>query len=191
MMPEESRPSARRSPSEAEAKALASSTRFRILRLCLKEQLTNKEIANRLGANPATVLYHVRKLVSVGFLEAQEARSGPSGAYEVPYLATEKSWHLNLDSHDVGLRSAMIGAFVDEVGQVPPSAEMAISRLGVRLTKAGHDRFLERVMELLEELRIDEPAEEGIRYSVFLAVHPETGPEPQQIGRASCRERVF
>lgn len=173
-MTQESRPAPRRSPSEEEAKALASSIRVRILRLCLKEQLTNKEIATRLGVNPATVLYHVRKLVSTGFLEAQEARSGPSGAYEVPYLATGKSWQLQLDGHNLGLRSAMVGAFVDEVGQVPESAEVAFSRLGVRLTKDGHDRFLERVMGLLEEVRAEEPAADSTPYSIFVAVHPET-----------------
>lgn len=181
----------RQSPTEEEAKALASSTRIRILRLCLGEQLTNKEIATRLGANPATVLFHVRKLVATGFLEAQDARPGPSGAYEVPYLATGKMARLNLDTRDVGLRGAMINAFVSEVGQVPESAEVAMSRRGVRLTKAEHDRFLDRVTELLDEFSDGEPGEPGearepgesgesgeseeagTRYSIFLAVHPE------------------
>ncbi len=179
-MTKESRAAPRRPASEEEAKALASAVRFRILRLCLKEQLTNKEIATRLGANPATVLYHVRKLVSAGFLEAQEGRSGPSGAYEVPYLATEKSWKLELDGHDLDVRGAVVGAFVDEMGQVPASADVLISRLGVRLTKEGHDRFVDRVMGILEELKAEEEdAEEeadSARYSIFLAVHPENRP---------------
>ena len=186
-MTEEHRPSTRRSPSEEEAKALASSIRFRILRLCLQEQLTNKEIATRLGANPATVLHHVRKLVSVGFLEAQEPRSGPSGAYEIPYLATDKSWQLNLDAQDVQLRSAMIGAFVSEVGQVPASEDVKISRLAVRLTKAGHDRLLDRIQDLLDEVQAEDAKETeetedikdaSTRYSVFLAIHPDQQPRP-------------
>ena len=190
-MTEERGPDPRQSPSEEEAKALASSTRIRILRLCLREQLTNKEIATRLGANPATVLFHVRKLVATGFLEAQQARSGPSGAYEVPYLATGKMARLNLDTRDMGLRGAMVSAFVSEVGQVPESAEVAMSRRGVRLTKAAHDRFLDRVTELLDEFSAGDPGESGeggepgesgesgeageagTRYSIFLAVHPE------------------
>ncbi|MCC3271761.1 winged helix-turn-helix domain-containing protein [Arthrobacter zhangbolii] len=177
-MTQESRPAPRRAPTEEEAKALASAIRLRILRLCFKEQLTNKEIATRLGANPATVLYHVRKLVSTGFLEAQEARSGPSGAYEVPYLATEKSWRLEQDGHDLDVRQAVIGAFVDEMGQVPASDEVLISRLAVQLTKEGHDRFLERVMGILEEIKAEETDEEAdsTRYSIFLAVHPESQP---------------
>ena len=179
-MSEQSPPAVRRPPSEEEAKALASAIRMRILRLCLKEQLTNKEIATRLGANPATVLYHVRKLVSAGFLEAQDARSGPSGAYEVPYLATEKSLQLELDGHDLGLRSAMVGAFVAELEQVPASADVAISRMAVSLTKAGYERFLERMMGVLEEGRAEETDENSTKYSVFIAVHSEKpGPEPR------------
>jgi predicted ArsR family transcriptional regulator len=181
-MTDERRPAPPRSPSEEEAKALASAVRMRILRLCLQEQLTNKEIATRLGANPATVLFHVRKLVAAGFLEAQDARSGPSGAYEVPYLATGKSARLSMDARDMGLRSAMINAFVSEVGQVPDSAEVEISRRGVRLTKAGHDRFLDRMMELLDELSAQEPPEsdeDATRYSIFMAVHPETYTRPK------------
>lgn len=174
-MTQKRQPAARRSPSEEEAKALASAVRMRILRLCLKEQLTNKEIATRLGANPATVLHHVRKLVAAGFLEAQDARSGPSGAYEVPYLATEKSLRLSLDSRDLGLRSAMIDAFVAEVGQVPASADVEITRLGVRLTAAGHNRLRERIMALLDEVAAEEAEEDATRYSIFLAVHPESG----------------
>lgn len=172
-MTEESRISPRRSASEEEAKALASSMRIRILRICLKEQLTNKEIATRLGANPATVLYHVRKLVSAGFLEAQEPRSGPSGAYEVPYLATGKSWRLSLDAGDLQLRSAMIEAFVSEVGQLPASEEVGISRLSVRLSASGHARLLERVQEFLDEYAAGEPEEDSTQYSIFLAIHPD------------------
>lgn len=183
LMTQESSPAPRRAPTEEEAKALASTVRLRILRLCFKEQLTNKEIATRLDANPATVLYHVRKLVATGFLEAQEPRTGPSGAYEVPYLATEKSWQLEQDGRDLDVRRAVVGAFVDEMGQVPASAEVMISRLGVRLTKEGHDRFLDRVMGILEEIKAEEAAQtdkDSTRYSVFLAVHPENRPPAER-----------
>src|ERR1700712_1537085 len=82
----------RRPATEAEARALSSPTRLRILRLCLSEALTNKEIAARLGRNPATVLHHVRTLVDTGFLVAGPPRRGARGAREVPYRATGKSW---------------------------------------------------------------------------------------------------
>ena len=53
----------RRPATDAEARALASGLRLRILRLTLDEALTNKEIAERVGRNPASVLHHVRTLV--------------------------------------------------------------------------------------------------------------------------------
>ena len=86
----------RRPATDAEAKALASGIRLRIIRLCLDRALTNKEIAERLDANPATVLHHVRTLVATGFLVPQEERRGPRGTREVPYLSTTKSWQLSL-----------------------------------------------------------------------------------------------
>ena len=76
----------------AEARALASPLRLRILRICLHEPHTNKEIAQSLGMNPGSTLHHVRTLVRTGFLQAGEPRRGKRGAREVPYLATKRSW---------------------------------------------------------------------------------------------------
>src|SRR5688572_29522836 len=104
----------RRPATEAEAKALASGVRLRIIRLCLDRALTNKEIAQRLGTNPATTLHHVRTLVATGFLEPQETRRGARGSREVPYLSTGKSWTLDVH-HDRpesrGKTQAMLDAF--------------------------------------------------------------------------------
>ena len=72
-------PTARRPATDAEARALASALRLRVLRLCLHEALTNKEIAKRLERDPATVLHHVRTLVNTGFLVSGEPRPGPRG----------------------------------------------------------------------------------------------------------------
>src|SRR5690554_6928560 len=77
---------------DADARALASVLRMRILRLCLDDALTNQEIAARLGLPPANTYHHVRTLVRRGFLAAQPERVGTRGAREVPYLATRKSW---------------------------------------------------------------------------------------------------
>ena len=56
--------------SAREIKALAHPLRLRILRLCGLHELTNKQLADRLGQDPGTMLYHVRQLLSTGFLEA-------------------------------------------------------------------------------------------------------------------------
>lgn len=163
---------------EAEAKAVASAVRLRILRLCLDKALTNKEIAERLEANPATVLHHVRKLVDTGFLAAQEERFGARGAREIPYLATRKSWNLRLsEEHHSDLAGAMLQVFQSEVAQVSDPAQVNASRLGLRLNGEQYEEFQRRLKALLNDLARQEPGPDAKPYSLFIAIHPDTGRE--------------
>lgn len=172
----------RRPATEAEARALASAIRLRIMRLCLDRPLTNKEIAERLGANPATTLHHVRTLVATGFLAAQQERRGTRGAREVPYLATGKSWTLNVHDHRIdGSGRAMLDAFLDEISHVDvdaaqesddPTDPSGFSRLGLRLPSKDLVELGDRMAALLNEYAI-RPADmtEGIPYSIFVAFY--------------------
>jgi DNA-binding transcriptional ArsR family regulator len=155
-----------RPATEAEAKALASAVRLRILRVCLDEARTNKEIAERLGLNPATVLHHVRTLVATGFLAPQEERRGTRGAREVPYLATGKSWRLK----DVaGGGNAMLEAFFEESQLVDPNS-VPFARLGLRLTEEEYAELRMRLITLLNEFA-DLPRNPGGKpYSLFIAL---------------------
>src|SRR3954453_3100383 len=90
----------RRDATPAGFKAMAHPLRLRILRLCLHDALTNKQIADRLGQDPATTLHHVRTLCTTGFLAPDPARTGARGALEKPYRATGKSWILSVDGAD-------------------------------------------------------------------------------------------
>jgi DNA-binding transcriptional ArsR family regulator len=74
----------RRAATDEEARAMASPLRLRILRLCLDQSLTNKQIAAALDRDPATVLHHVRTLVRTGFLAAGDERRGARGAPRGP-----------------------------------------------------------------------------------------------------------
>jgi predicted ArsR family transcriptional regulator len=159
---------ARRAATEAEAKALASAFRLRILRLCLDRALTNKEISGRLDANPATVLHHVRTLVDTGFLAAQPVRRGTRGAREVPYLATRKSWQLDLSGHGDG--SAMVGAFLDEIRHIDLGSSK-MSRLGLRLTEAEAEELSTRLHAILDEYEARPPTPGGTAYSLFVVMH--------------------
>src|SRR2546421_3743811 len=87
----------RREATPDEARALANPLRLRILRLCLDEALTNKEIADGLGRDPGAVLHHVRMLVDTGFLRVEPVRTGHRGALEKPYRATGKSWEVSVE----------------------------------------------------------------------------------------------
>lgn len=157
-----------RPATEAEAKALASVVRLRILRLCLDRPLSNKEIAQRLAANPATVLHHVRTLVDTGFLAAQPARRGVRGAREVPYLATRKSWRLDLSGKSDAM--AMVGAFLDEIRHID-LGQSRISRLGLRLSPDEHAELHSRLFAILSEFEARPPTPGGQAYSVFVVVH--------------------
>lgn len=163
----------RRPASDAEAKALASTLRLRILRLCLVEPLTNREIADRLDRNPASVLHHVRTLVDTGFLVAEEARQGRRGAREIPYRATGLSWHLSESAR--GPRDVLLATFLEEVAVVGES-ELDSARLGLALPAEQIEEFRRRLGDLLDEYaqRPFDPA--GQRISVFLGIHPEPGP---------------
>lgn len=157
----------RRPATDDEARALASSMRLRILRICL-EPRTNKQIAAVLGRDPATVLHHVRTLVRTGFLAPQEERQGTRGAREIPYLATRKSWTLSTPARE----RAMLDTFLEEVALVPREA-VDTTRLGLRLSPADMAEFRGRLRALLDEFaaRREDPAAEA--WSVFLAVHPD------------------
>ena len=74
------------------ARALASPVRWRILRACMPEALTNKELADLLGVNPGSMLHHVRTLVAAGFLAPGEVRRGSRNAVEIPYRTTRLVW---------------------------------------------------------------------------------------------------
>lgn len=160
----------RRPATDAEARALASGLRLRILRLTLDEALTNKEIAERVGRNPASVLHHVRTLVDTGFLRAEPVRRGARGSREVPYRATGKSWLLE-GPKDIS--RAVLAAFLAEAEQAPAD-ELETTRLGLRLTDEDLDELRGRLYDLLEEFRA-RPAGEGAEaWSLFVAMHPDT-----------------
>lgn len=161
--------SARRRATDEEARALASALRMRILRVCLHEAHTNKEIAATLGKDPATILHHVRRLVDTGFLEAQPVRRGTRGSREIPYLATGKSWRLETPAKD----RVLVDAFLDEIALVP-ARELETARLGLRMTEDVKDEFLDRLGGLLEEYRARSNAERsGPAWSIFVAMHPD------------------
>ena len=164
----------RRPATEEEARTLASPLRLRILRLCLDVSLTNKEIAQRLGKDPASVLYHVRRLVRTGFLVAEQERRGTRGAREVPYRATGKSWTLSIgESEDPRGVSTLVEAFVQDATRVG-FENVDSTRMGLRLTPDEYDELARRLFELVEEFRLREST--GAPWSLFIGLHPDDRP---------------
>jgi predicted ArsR family transcriptional regulator len=153
---------------ERRARALASPLRMRILRLCLHEARTNKELADELGVNPGTLLHHIRSLVETGFLSAEEPRRGSRGAREVPYLATRRSWNSGGDD----ISSTLVETFLQEIEGLPPE-RLHIVRLGLKLNDDSRRELLDRFQELFEEYK-DRPADaDGEPLSLMFVEHPE------------------
>lgn len=160
----------RSEPTIAEARALAHPLRMRILRLCGDRELTNKQLADRLGRDPGTVLYHVRLLADAGLLEQAPVRTGGSGALEKPYRSTGRSWWLNdpLKGADPDARLAPIEAFQDELREAGPESVQAFARFALHLAPEEATELERRIVAILDEYivtddqRRDRPAYGGI-----------------------------
>jgi predicted ArsR family transcriptional regulator len=153
---------------QARSRALSSPLRLRILRYCLHEAHSNREIAAEFDLNPGTSLHHVRTLVETGFLVADEPRAGKRGAAEIPYRATRRSW--NTPVPEIG--PVLVRTFLDEIADVAPD-DLDIRRLGVMLNTAGETELRARVTALLDEFK-DRPADaDGRPISIMIATHPE------------------
>lgn len=161
-------PVPRRIATADEAAALASDVRLRIIRLTYDTPLTNKEIAERLGKDPATTLHHVRKLVATGFLEPQGARSGNRGAREIPYLSTGLSWQLDWRERPLAAKEAVLQAFLGEVADVGVDALRQV-RLVVR---ADPEELNRRLRSLFDELAAEPAHPDGERVAIYLAMYP-------------------
>ena len=164
---------ARRPADEAEAKALASPLRLRILRVALHEPRTNKEIAEALSRNPASVLHHVRTLVDTGFLIEQPRRRGQRGSRELPYLASGKSRYMEIgEEMQVGGHDLLLATFLEEIRGLAPGV-LDSARLGFRLKKADRERVQDRFQDLLTEIAELPSDPEGEPWSIYLGIHPE------------------
>ena len=135
----------------AQAKALGSSIRLRILRLCLHDELTNQQLAARLGCDPSTAYYHARILLDAGFLERTDPRHGPTGALEKPYRSTGLSWTLDIGADNADATLAMIDAFRAELTEAGPESVESSSRFVLHLDRAGREEMMERIQEILDE----------------------------------------
>ena len=152
----------------ARGRALASPLRMRILRLCLHESRTNRELAEALDVNPGSMLHHVRALVDTGFLRAEEPRRGKRGAREVPYLATGLSWGTPVD-HKAHL---LLDTFLQEIEGMDPD-EVTTTRLGLKLSAEHREELLDRIAAIFEEFIDRGPDADGDPISIFFAEHPD------------------
>jgi DNA-binding transcriptional ArsR family regulator len=168
----------RRRATVLQAKAASHPLRLRILRLCGQQALTNKQLADRLGSQPGTTLYHVRLLVEAGLLEPAPIRTGTSGALEKPYRSSGQSWWLSAygdtddgeayDDRDDERSLAPIEAFQAELREAGPGAVLNFARFTLHLSEEEVRELDRRLLAVLDEYiqtdhqRLDRPALGGI-----------------------------
>ena len=186
----------RRRATVLQAKAASHPLRLRILRLCGQQALTNKQLADRLGSQPGTTLYHVRLLVEAGLLEPAPIRTGTSGALEKPYRSSGQSWWLSAygdtdegeayDDRDDERSLAPIEAFQAELREAGPGSVRTFARFTLHLSEEEVRELDRRVLAVLDEWiqtdhqRLDRPALGGIVVLHQLAdpAPPPPGPPP-------------
>lgn len=153
----------------ARARALSSPVRWRVLRACLDQALTNKELADLLQVNPGSMLHHVRTLVATGFLAAEEPRRGQRNAVEIPYRTTDLVWA-------AGRSSAGFGDFLlEEVEVAQTQGEARAWRMTVRADDAGRAELHSRLEALLDEFRARGealPEGAGRSWSIVVSLRP-------------------
>lgn len=168
----------KRQASVEELRALTHPARWRILRLCVDQSLTNKEIAERMNMSPATTLRHVRALANAGFLATEPVRAGRRGSREQPYRATGRTWGLvavDLDEPELVQRRdlAIIAAHRAELLEAGPDSSRDLSRGLMRLGPGSLAELMERVEALLLEFEVrDEPDGEPLSYLWSLVARP-------------------
>jgi DNA-binding transcriptional ArsR family regulator len=171
-----------------ELRALGHPVRWRILRLCVDEALTNQQLAHRIEGSPATTLRHVRALVEAGFLAAEPVRTGERGALERPYRATGRTWGLVVDAEagPTGLGQqvelAVLAAHRAEMIDAGPDATRDAGRGLLRLRPDSAQELRVRLTALLAEFAArDEPGGERLSYLWSLVARP-----PGPAGRPDC-----
>jgi DNA-binding transcriptional ArsR family regulator len=157
----------------ARGRALASPLRMRILRFCLHEGHSNREIAHEFDLNPGTSLHHVRALVDTGFLAAEQPRPGKRGATEIPYRATGASWRTEMPNQG----PILVQTFLDDIQGLDPD-DLGVWRLGFKVNEATERELSDRITNLLVEFKDRGPDADGRPLSIMVALHPEVRKSP-------------
>jgi DNA-binding transcriptional ArsR family regulator len=153
-------------------KALGHPLRVRVLEMLGQEgewQLTNRELAQRLGVDPGHLHFHVRMLLKAGLIElADENGRGR----EKPYRAVAKIFRVAPELLAAGGASDLQAAMIDQVQRAhalyAPEGVFRGAQLEVRLTV---ERATELMAAFLEAARdVEDDSADKIVLTMF--AHP-------------------
>ncbi|HEX9381693.1 MAG TPA: winged helix-turn-helix domain-containing protein [Gaiellaceae bacterium] len=127
-------------------KALGHPLRVRVLEMLGQEgdwQLTNRELAQRLGVDPGHLHFHVRMLLKAGLIELADPKGG---GREKPYRSVAKVFRVAPELLAAGGASDLQAAMLDQVqrahGLYSSQGVFRSAQLEVKLT-------IERALELM------------------------------------------
>jgi DNA-binding transcriptional ArsR family regulator len=153
-------------------KALGHPLRVRVLEMLGQEgdwQLTNRELAQRLGVDPGHLHFHVRMLLKAGLIELADAKGR---GREKPYRAVAKVFRVAPELLAAGGASDLQAAMIDQVQRAhalySASGDFRSAQLEVKLTM---EQVLDLISEYLAAAR-DREDESAGKLVLTLFAHP-------------------
>jgi len=154
-------------------KALGHPLRVRVLEMLGQDgdwQLTNRELAQRLGVDPGHLHFHVRMLLKAGLIELAEGGQGR----EKPYRAVARTVRVAPELLSSGFTSDLRAAMLEEVergwAEHGTAGSFRSAQIRARLRP---ERALELITELAERAReLEEPGVEPL--TITTVFHPPT-----------------
>ena len=153
-------------------KALGHPLRVRVLEMLGQDgdwQLTNRELAQRLGVDPGHLHFHVRMLLKAGLIELAEAEGR---GREKPYRAVAKVFRVAPELLAAGGASDLQAAMIDQVQRAHSlyagTGVFRSAQLEVRLTM---EQALGLMSETLEKAR-DVEDDSADQMVLTLFAHP-------------------
>ena len=153
-------------------KALGHPLRVRVLEMLGQDgewQLTNRELAQRLGVDPGHLHFHVRMLLRAGLIEL--ADSGGRGR-EKPYRAVAKVFRVAPELLAAGGASDLQAAMIDQVQRAHARYSEAGAFRGAQLElKLSMEQALKLMTNFLDKARDEEDGSADKIVLTFFA-HP-------------------
>ena len=156
-------------------KALGHPLRVRVLEMLGQEgewQLTNRELAQRLGVDPGHLHFHVRMLLRAGLITLVETDQGR----EKPYRPVARTLRVAPELLASGLTTDLRAAMLDEVhrgwSEHGPEGTFRSAQVTARIRP---ERALELITEFVEKAR-DAEEDDAEPLIITAVLHPPTKP---------------
>jgi DNA-binding transcriptional ArsR family regulator len=157
-------------------KALGHPLRLRVLETLgagEAEQLTNRELAQRLGVDPGHLHFHVRMLLKAGLIELADGGKGR----EKPYRAVARTVRVAPELIATGSASDLRAAMLEEVQRgwekFGAQGQFRTAQVTARIAP---ERALELITHVVEEAR-DSESDEHEPLVITMVLHPRSQPE--------------